>query len=145
MGSTPDHDIYSEEPPSTVEEVDAHPTTVDLSLEFDPGNLEPEDIEAINSVILSELISTAVEEQGVSTTAVPRGLPGFPGGGFTKHSKSHSKYGGYSKTRSRVTTGDQEPEPARPDNYPAARPHPHSKTPGYSKSYSKYIHGKIGG
>jgi len=138
-----DDDLYGEEPPDTVEEVEANPALVEFALEFDPGNLETADIEAINSVVLGELFAAATEEQGVA--GVTRRFPGIPGGGFTKHSKSHSKYGGHSKVRSAVTAdaAADQGEPRDPDRV-AARPRPHSKTPGYSKSYSKYIHGKVG-
>jgi hypothetical protein len=109
------------------EQAEVQVETVSFAVEFDALNLSVEDVAAVQENVLNELISRAAAVQESRRAAaepelrlpIPLPIP-LPGGGFSKHSKTHSK-----------TRGLAEEEAA------AARPRPpHSKA--YSKSHSKH-------
>jgi hypothetical protein len=135
----------------------------DLHVDFDPNLLTWDDIAMIQSRVLAQLISEAQDvwdEQDAPAGADPSAIPGFPGGGFSKHSKHidhtkvHSKHGIRSSATPVGTPVPSEPAPGEPSTsepadgetdtteLPAARPY--SKSFSKTGGYSKKIFGKIG-
>ena len=112
------------------EQAEVKVETLSLSIEFDALNLSVEDIGAVQQAVLNELVSRAAEaQQSAETLAQPElRLPipiPIPGGGFSKHSKTHSKSRGLAESEERHSKAA-----------------PHSKA--YSKSHSKHTKVIIG-